>query len=403
VQAPALVLVAALAGALVVGGLARLLRSHRGGSGLRSAQVRSALGRSRCSARFRPAVCLASGLPHVLAWQPKRRRHGRVALRAARPTLQQRGNEQRCRQVWWRRATAAFGRREPAAEDAGGAPPMRSAIRALERELLGAAAPADAQQRPAAGRRPDERAGAAARPDAPDAPARSDAREPPGGEPAPSAAAALWPAQRASAAGASPPGQQAAPRTARVEGPADSGHDGRSAAREPEPRRPAPGRLGGGGGSIARYLGVTAPPGGAEHAEPTDPGSAARSAGGAAPRAAAHPGRADLSAEPGQAGDPARGGTGAPLRPRRLGRAQAGPARHPAAKPVAQQSPEFRRKAVISAYFAGGGAAAPGPDAAARALGAGAAAGPAGEQAEVYVIAGASVFGGYKAPSAARL
>lgn len=303
--------------------------------------------------------------------------------------------------MWRRRAAAALGQREAAAKDASSAPPGRSAICALERELLGAAAPADAQQRPATGRGPDERIGAAAaRPDALlDAPALLDAREPPGGEPAPSAAAALWPAQRAPAAGTPPPEQQAAPRAARAQGAANSRHDGRSAAREPEPRRPAPGRLGGGGGSIARYLGVTAPPGSAEQADALGPGSAARSAGGAA-----HPGQADPSARPGQASDPGRGGPGAPLRPRRLGRAQAGPARHAAAKPVAQQSPEFRRKAVISAYFAGGGAAAPGPGAVARALGAGAAAGPVSEQVEAHVVrAGASVFGGYKAPSAARL
>ena len=55
---------------------------------------------------------------------------------------------------------------------------------------------------------------------------------------------------------------------------------------------------------------------------------------------------------------PAGGARAAPLRPRRLGRPQAGPVAHALAKPEAEQTAEYRRKASISAYF-GGGASVP--------------------------------------------
>lgn len=129
-------------------------------------------------------------------------------------------------------------------------------------------------------------------------------------------------------------------------------------------RAPAVSRLGGGKGSIARYLGVTAPPPVVAEAESFEwegrsevcdhqrsRGPVALEAGSDMPKNPA-PLHADERLD-GRA-------RVEPLRPKRLGRRQAGPSRHAPAKPEAEQSPEFRRKAVISAYFGGAQAAAAG-------------------------------------------
>ena len=163
-------------------------------------------------------------------------------------------------------------------------------------------------------------------------------------------------------------------------------------------RARAAGRLGGGSAPIARYLGVQPPPVQADarrdhtgshegsawgragpgtqrrdqastrvdRAWGEQAGSGRRRGGeaGVTPRSAdsawaeqAGPTmrRASPDQVPAHAGAPPVGEVrAAPLRPRRLGRSQAGPVAHALAKPESEQTVEYRRKASISAYFGGG-------------------------------------------------
>ena len=225
-------------------------------------------------------------------------------------------------------------------------------------------------------------------------------------------------------------------------------------------RARAAGRLGGGSAPIAQYLGVQPPPvhpdavrsDGGSH----EGGAWGRAGAGALRReqtsarvggsawgdqAGAGRQRGVEAAEPpGSAGsawgegagramqrralpDQAGGARAAPLRPRRLGRSQAGPVAHALAKPVAEQTAEYRRKASISAYFGGGasvpargGRVRPAERGDAAALAAAVEQGwAAGHRSEAAAVAdqvhelqgahtaGASIFGSYKAEPSARV
>lgn len=243
-----------------------------------------------------------------------------------------------------------------------------------------------------------------------------------------------------------------------------AGSSEHQSGRDPGPGGPhrarAAGRLGGGSAPIARYLGVQPEPvhagavrdhGGSlegrawrrEEVSTHVDGSAWGNQAGAGRQQGAEAGEpprnggsawgegAGLSmqrrAVPDQApapatSPPAGGARAAPLRPRRLGRPQAGPVAHALAKPTSEQTAEYRRKASISAYFGGGasvparsGRVRPGERGDAAALVAaveqGWAAGHCDEAAAVAdemrelqsARKGASIFGSYKAAPVAGL
>lgn len=336
-----------------------------------------------------------------------------VALLAGRLAVHRAASSLHARNL--RQAQPAADASGPAREAgrAAAAGPKGSAIRALERELLRTAAPnvpldnADDegmhQPRPT----PQEPQLIRREADAAAMPARQAS------------------AKRVAEASASPRLQ---PAVHLADAPAASVEERPSRGAAIESRRaPAVSRLGGGKASIARYLGVTAPPPVAAEAESfewegrSEVCDHQRSRGPVALEAGS-----DMPENPSPLhADELLDGRARvkPLRPRRLGRRQAGPSRHAPAKPEAEQSPEFRRKAVISAYFGGAQAAAAGERGStaghARALDVISAGseewqapgvwGRPGEQivadtAEEQGIAwqsahaGASIFGSYKAP-----
>ena len=269
---------------------------------------------------------------------------GRLAVRRAASSL----HAQNLRQA--QPAADASGPAQEAGR-AAAAGPKASAIRALERELLCTAAPNvpldDADEAGMHQPRPTQQEPQLIR------------RE---------ADATAMPARQASAkrvAEAFAASPRLRPAVHLADAPAASVEERPSRGAAVESRRaPAISHLGGGKGSIARYLGVTAPPPVATEAESfewegrSEVCDHQRSRGPVGPEAGS-----DMPENPSplHAHKHLDGRARAePLRPRRLGRRQAGPSRHAPAKPEAEQSPEFRRKAVISAYFGGAQAAAAG-------------------------------------------